>query len=883
MDRRSLVVYGRLRADGIEVNHMAFRVCCSCKTPLGPSEGFVSRLCRVTQTLGTVIGDEDYFWSPVSGYTDKWDMSFTAPSTGNFLLEGFRVEWYGPTADGQKFNGLFPVSDTTDITQLWKLIPNNYLNEVNSIGTLNTSDSELVFRNINGSPLYSNLLNTKVSLGGHVSNDTLLGLSFGMQLDHKFLRFSDAVYNTLPSSMRLKYWRMLENGSPVTDVINGYHPDSRTTQTMYPISDITTTNWNTSSGTDVWSLIDEDSSVTNNADYVWSGSSSNDELELQLSNFTYTGGYNEVRVFISATMVDASGALIATGSRSHKFELVYNGDVIAAGIEVISGNGVAFTQQQMVFKSLSDFAVASTNSLLRLYGTSSYIPVDAEVDKFSIRITPAATSTQRLAISMINVQSVAFSYFAGTNSSSVPNAYWPIEKAYQIPWRKNVRLGFDLWFEVVANSGASWSADLGKRNATSGKYEGLTSTAAHGSLGIRTTFMPEYSTADFTYYVKLLNGTWRPANMDVEDTDRITFSTSNIVAAAFERSGFSKSMGSSPIDAKVMQIGLTWNKEVPDVRIWATSGSTFLVNGVARDVLRYVPEDTGQAITNFYFYHGSTLGNVYVNSQTPGGVWKHKKVTKFVLERPTQTSLTNSFSPEELISLSGFPTEIEVGPAYPPQTYSFWETTEWECPSNVSTVTVRCWGGGGGGGATDDYSGSAAGGGGGGAFSSKNVTVTPGIIYTITVGSGGSGGVDGNINGQAGGDSWFVDAGTVMAKGGSGGTGALLDEDEAGGAGGASASGVGTTKFSGGAGADGSSTNYGGGGGASAGTNNNGATATNATGATGTNNGGNGGTGTTATAGGLPGGGGGGANGTAASATIRPGGAGAGGLVTLRY
>jgi hypothetical protein len=494
-----------------------------------------------------------------------------------------------------------------------------------------------------------------------------------------------------------------------------------------------------------------------------------------------------------------------------------------------------------------------------------------------------------VALAAVNVKSTPFTYFLGTQFGGLTyeSAYWPIEAAYRIPWRKNARLGFDIWCEAVLTSGASWSAALGQHGASTsiGKYEGLTSTAAHGTLGIRTTFMPEYNVNDATYSVEYLNGmrfkigNWSLLQNASDDPNVLTFRVGDYIVSN-DRPGFRRTAGT--IGGVQIYLSLLWNREIPEVLIDA-NGSSFTINGVSRSRLRYIPEDSGDAVDNFYYNHSTAIGDIYVNVQTPGGIFKQKGITKFVLEAPCQTSTTNSFSAEPLQDMTDFPTELEVRIAFPPQTYAYYESDTWECPSNVTSVTARCWGAGGGGGATDDYSGSAAGGGGGGAFSSKVVSVTPGTTYTITVGGGGAGGVDGNINGQAGGDSWFVDAGTVMAKGGSGGTGALLDDDEAGGAGGAAASGVGTTKFSGGAGAAGSSSNYGGGGGASAGTNNNGAAATNATGATGTNNGGNGGTGTTATAGGLPGGGGGGAKGTAASDTIIPGGAGAGGLVTLRY
>lgn len=203
-------------------------------------------------------------------------------------------------------------------------------------------------------------------------------------------------------------------------------------------------------------------------------------------------------------------------------------------------------------------------------------------------------------------------------------------------------------------------------------------------------------------------------------------------------------------------------------------------------------------------------------------------------------------------------------------------TGSWVAPTGVTSVTVDAWAGGGGG----RNGGSVTGGqgGGGGAFSEKlNIPVTAGNSYTVTVGTGGTGGVFFGASDTAGGDSWFSTTGTVLAKGGAAGT--------SGGAGGALASGVGDTKFSGGnGGGDGSTSGCGGGGGGGAGTTGNGGdgtsssgTCTSGVGGTGTSiGGGNGGT-PDIGAGATKGGGG---SGSSAGNT---GGAGARGEVQITY
>lgn len=202
----------------------------------------------------------------------------------------------------------------------------------------------------------------------------------------------------------------------------------------------------------------------------------------------------------------------------------------------------------------------------------------------------------------------------------------------------------------------------------------------------------------------------------------------------------------------------------------------------------------------------------------------------------------------------------------PSTTQTFYTTATFTIPSCITSVNVECWGGGGAGGG-DATASDGGGGGGGGAFSAGTITVTPGTTYTVTVGDGGLGVT--NSNGNAGGDSWFGSASTIMAKGGSGGHAPVSGAAGLKGEGGAAASGVGTIKYSGGDGGDGNdySNGWGGGGGSSAGTaanGNAGGTATNSTygaGATAPAGGGNGGNGTNNSngmAGSVPGGGGGG-------------------------
>lgn len=214
-------------------------------------------------------------------------------------------------------------------------------------------------------------------------------------------------------------------------------------------------------------------------------------------------------------------------------------------------------------------------------------------------------------------------------------------------------------------------------------------------------------------------------------------------------------------------------------------------------------------------------------------------------------------------------------------TYTTAGTSTWQAPVGVTSVTVEAWGGGGaGGGATGNPA--KGGGGAGGQYAKKVLTVVPGTNYTVIVGAGG---IAGNGNGPAGGDSTFAST-SVVAKGGAGGLVAATNNSGGNGGAGSSTGGTGTTVFAGGNGSNGVSTGTGGAGGGGAGSTGTGGNASgNTAGTGGTAGGGNGGAGLTSRGTGNSGAtaGGGGGAGYATNGTDRNGGNGAAGQVVLNW
>lgn len=211
---------------------------------------------------------------------------------------------------------------------------------------------------------------------------------------------------------------------------------------------------------------------------------------------------------------------------------------------------------------------------------------------------------------------------------------------------------------------------------------------------------------------------------------------------------------------------------------------------------------------------------------------------------------------------------------------TFTSSGTWTVPDGVTQISVEAWGAGGGGG--NRTSNGYAGGGGGGAYSRSSIPVIPGQTYSVSIGEGGTSGVDGG--------NTIFGSSIVVAAGGKSG-----DNNNASGvSGGLDSESVGDIRFSGGNGAAGGNTgglfgtNYSGPGGGAAGSTGNGKNAAGQNGGAATADyGGAGGNSITnqgnGNAGSIYGGGGSGAIRSGWFQPDRIGGAGASGFLRISY
>ena len=154
------------------------------------------------------------------------------------------------------------------------------------------------------------------------------------------------------------------------------------------------------------------------------------------------------------------------------------------------------------------------------------------------------------------------------------------------------------------------------------------------------------------------------------------------------------------------------------------------------------------------------------------------------------------------------------------------ESGSWTVPANVTSVDVFLMGGGGGAGGNLTYDSSYTsfgGGGGAGRLKKQQLTVTPGQSITVTIGVGGTAGVDRTGTGSSGGvgsNGGSTSFGTLLsATGGNGGGGGSTPASGGGGNGGAGSAGGGGGSCGATYGGSGGNGDYCGGGGASSSTN----------------------------------------------------------------
>lgn len=178
----------------------------------------------------------------------------------------------------------------------------------------------------------------------------------------------------------------------------------------------------------------------------------------------------------------------------------------------------------------------------------------------------------------------------------------------------------------------------------------------------------------------------------------------------------------------------------------------------------------------------------------------------------TTMPLNSSLWQQGIASAGGFVYQVG-GQAFNGRIFPSAGTDTYTVPAGVTSLTIKVWGAGGGGGAGSGAAGTGGNGGGGG-FSQTDLSVTPGQVLTVEVGTAGLATGTNKLGGNGGGYSAVKSGSTFLVQAGGGGGGAGTNNG-ANGAGGNAGAGGGS---SGTAGSNGTAAflngNAGGGGGA---------------------------------------------------------------------
>ena len=188
------------------------------------------------------------------------------------------------------------------------------------------------------------------------------------------------------------------------------------------------------------------------------------------------------------------------------------------------------------------------------------------------------------------------------------------------------------------------------------------------------------------------------------------------------------------------------------------------------------------------YYGGGGGGGGYSNNDGSGGGGGAGYATNGIIDLVTQSgsqgtsngaTVPYSTDPDYISGYAGSSQNglvvIEFSSPVGQQAYTSPGTYSWTCPTGVTSVSVVCVGGGGRGTSQTEYfsaqfNGSNVPGGGGGLGWKNNIPVSPGQTYTVKVGeqSFDNLGVEGlgTYTGNGSGDSYFINASTVLGGGG---------------------------------------------------------------------------------------------------------------------
>lgn len=603
---------------------MAFRVCCSCGKP-GAFPARFARPCRITAFLGNVIGSESFFWDTAYnalgiGLATQSQFygagSNTPVGPGQYLFEGVRYETYAPTEEGQQWSpygyNRFALTG----------FPSGWGDDLTGVQYAGMS-----FNNINdnvGGPA-SYLKNLP---GGNVAIPACAVLPAKSHFSTAKITSLLIPVHPLPFSeiFQVRYFRLLYNGVPVTgirdaiDVTNAYD-----LQSLAIVGESDTADW-TAVGVSspLYANLDE-TSPPYNTDYIWSTADTDTQYTAHLATANPTGSEGQWTVSARVFKVDSAGTMSSGGNIvSVVLRLLCDETTIASRTSVVlTGTGIQVINLQPTFEEMQ--AVTDWSQL-----------------RVRVSVTVSGVSTARgCAITTLattydpNIRGLNLPFngrlfreqLTGNFKTVFTAREWALKTPFQFAIRRGVRIGLDIWLQVVHTTSKACKVTTGTETeivdygssqwnySTTSPPQGANAVMAHGDIGFGCYTLKGFDTTKHTYKVTANGGFLRPAFFD---TDSYTFTESEVDATGT----FSKTSGSG---LTLSRLELNTVQEIPFIMLMINASSYKIYvppdnAGFIRHLNNTLPrQDSANPIQTKYYYQ-----------QTPGGTWNCEGSETFV-------------------------------------------------------------------------------------------------------------------------------------------------------------------------------------------------------------------------------------------------------------
>lgn len=543
---------------------------------IGIAEGYWLRHCQIDSFLGSAVGTESYFWSLVTSdplATQHWAISQNGLAAGKYLFEGFRIIAYYPAADGDTWR---PRGGTNGSESTMKAVHRPL--RFTPASTMTPASTLSQFE------IYSSLNTPHLALRSHASTVAIKSIVVPLLSE---------------TNVRVRYFRVWENGIDVTGIADAINVNADDPQTLRPFADVSATGWTGSPSAAV--LADSiNESPASDTEYIYSTADDESPYEATFDTMLLTGSEGSWQLKWRARKVDATGAGATGGKTVTVTPVLKQADTV-----ISEGDGIVLSAASF---ALNTWSIEANDIATLTSGTDIRIEWRVDVSGASDPRGVAISHAELIFTPIVRLVTRPF----GNNESVV----WSLAAEHQVSLKKGVAITIDVWLEAIKLTGSfTGTAGVGTPGARAGYI------VSHGYYGFGLTYNAEFDSTKHTYRLTFNGGTFRPS-----------FVTGDV----YEFSAFTlpegKAVGTYGTNDS---LSFRWDRETPSI----TLSTTVLGVTTFQD---YIPDDNANAVREWSFSDNSTT--YYTYNQTPGGTWNPAGRDTFVQRQPAQFNTSGTFS-----------------------------------------------------------------------------------------------------------------------------------------------------------------------------------------------------------------------------------------------